>query len=64
VLTASGERKIELIRAVREATGLGLADAKALVDAAPAEAAKDVTPEEAERIRRLLEAAGGTVEVR
>jgi large subunit ribosomal protein L7/L12 len=64
VLVRAGDRVPEVIRAVREATGLGLADAKALVEAAPKAVATDVEPGEAERVRDLLETAGAVVEVR
>jgi len=64
VLVRAGDRPPEVIRAVREATGLGLADAKALVERAPGAVATDVDAAEAERIRDLLETAGAVVEVR
>lgn len=62
VLTAAGDAKVAVIKAVREITGLGLVDAKKLVDGAPAEIKKDVPSEEAEKIKATLTDAGATVE--
>lgn len=59
-----GATKVAVIKAVREITGLGLVDAKKLVDGAPAEIKKDIAPEEAEEIKKKLEAAGAAVEVK
>lgn len=59
-----GGTKVAVIKAVREITGLGLVDAKKLVDSAPAEIKKDIAPEEAEEIKKKLEAAGAAVEVK
>ncbi len=64
VVTDAGERPIEAIKAVRAVTGLGLADAKALVDATPSVVASDLAAEEAERVAAELRAAGMTVELR
>ncbi|MFA6047573.1 MAG: 50S ribosomal protein L7/L12 [Parcubacteria group bacterium] len=60
-VTASGASKINVIKAVREATGLGLKDAKDLVDAAPKVIKEKVTKAEAEEMKKKLEEAGATV---
>ena len=60
-LTASGASKINVIKAVREATGLGLKDAKDLVDAAPKVIKEKVAKAEAETMKKKIEEAGGTV---
>ena len=63
VLKASGDKKIQVIKVVREATGLGLAEAKALVDA-PGKAVKQgLDKAEAEKLKKLLEEQGATVEL-
>ena len=62
VLKEVGETKVAVIKAVREITGLGLVDAKKLVDGAPAEIKKDVATDEAEQIKAKLTEAGATVE--
>ena len=62
VLKEIGETKVAVIKAVREITGLGLVDAKKLVDGAPAEIKKDVAADEAEQIKAKLTEAGATVE--
>ena len=59
-----GATKVAVIKAVRAITGLGLVDAKKLVDGVPAEIKKDIAPEEAEEIKKKLEAAGAAVEVK
>ena len=64
VLEAAGGEKIKVIKAVREITGLGLVDAKGLVDKVPAEIKKDIPAEEGAKIKEQLEAAGATVEVK
>ncbi len=64
VLKAAGAEKIKVIKAVREITGLGLVDAKGLVDKVPAEIKKDIPAEEGAKIKEQLEAAGATVEVK
>jgi large subunit ribosomal protein L7/L12 len=64
ILTASGERKIQVIKVVRAATGLGLKEAKALVDEAPKAIKEGVDREEADRLKGELEEAGGSVEVK
>ncbi len=62
VLTDVGGAKVAVIKAVREITGLGLVDAKKLVDALPAEIKKDVSTDEADKIKKTLTDAGATVE--
>jgi large subunit ribosomal protein L7/L12 len=64
VLTEAGEKKIQVIKAVRAATGLGLKDAKALVDGAPKEIKEGIDREEAEKLKSEIEEAGGTVELK
>ncbi len=63
-LTDVGATKVAVIKAVREITGLGLVDAKGLVDKVPAEIKKDIPAEEGAKIKEQLEAAGATVEVK
>jgi len=63
-LTAIGDKKINVIKAVREATGLGLKEAKALVDGAPAAVKENVPKAEAEELKKKLEEAGATVELK
>jgi len=64
VLTAAGEKKVNAIKAVRAATGLGLKDAKALVDGIPSTIKEGATKEEAEALKADLEAAGASVELK
>ena len=64
MLTAVGDKKINVIKAVREATGLGLKEAKALVDGAPAAVKENVAKAEAEELKKKLEEAGATVELK
>jgi large subunit ribosomal protein L7/L12 len=64
VLTGSGEKKIQVIKVVRAATGLGLKEAKALVDEAPKPVKEGVEKEEAEKLKAEIEEAGGSVEVK
>ena len=64
VLTAAGDKKIQVIKEVRTITGLGLKDAKDLVEAAPKAIKEGVKKEEAEEIKKKVEEAGGTVEVK
>lgn len=64
VLTAVGDKKINVIKAVREATGLGLKEAKELVDGAPAPIKENVAKAEAEELKKKLEEAGATVELK
>ena len=64
VLTAAGDKKIQVIKVVRAATGLGLKEAKALVDEAPGPIKEGVEKEEADKLKADLEEAGGSVEVK
>jgi large subunit ribosomal protein L7/L12 len=64
VLTAAGDKKIQVIKEVRTITGLGLKDAKDLVEAAPKAIKEGVKKEEAEEIKKKVEEAGGSVEVK
>jgi large subunit ribosomal protein L7/L12 len=64
VLTGSGEKKIQVIKVVRAATGLGLKEAKALVDEAPKPIKEGVDKEEAEKLKGEIEDAGGSVELK
>jgi large subunit ribosomal protein L7/L12 len=64
VLTAAGDKKIQVIKVVRAATGLGLKEAKALVDEAPKPIKEGVDKDEAEKLKGDLEEAGGSVEVK
>ncbi len=63
-LTSFGEKKINVIKAIREITSLGLKEAKAVVDAAPKIVKEGVTKEEAEETKKKLEEAGATVTVK
>ena len=64
ILTGSGDKKIQVIKVVRAATGLGLKEAKALVDEAPKPVKEGIDREEGERLRTEIEEAGGSVEVK
>ncbi len=64
ILASYGEKKINVIKEVRALTGLGLKEAKDLVESAPAPVKEDVNKDEAETIKSKLEAAGATVEVK
>ena len=64
VLASAGDKKINVIKTVREATGLGLKEAKALVDGAPAPVKENVAKAEAEELKAKLEEAGATVELK
>ncbi|MBO4790394.1 MAG: 50S ribosomal protein L7/L12 [Oxalobacter sp.] len=64
VLAEIGDKKINVIKAVREITGLGLAQAKGLVESAPKPIKEDVSKEEAEELKKKLEAAGAKVELK
>jgi len=64
VLTAAGEKKIQVIKVVRAATGLGLKEAKALVDEAPKPIKEGVDKAEADKLKAELEEAGGSVELK
>ena len=63
VLAGAGDKKINVIKAVREITGLGLKEAKDLVEGAPKAVKEGVTKEQAEELKKKLEESGGTVEV-
>lgn len=63
-LSSAGEQKVQVIKAVKEALGLGLKEAKDLVDAAPAVLKENVKKEDAEAIKATIEAAGGKVELK
>lgn len=63
-LTDIGATKVAVIKAVREITGLGLVDAKKLVDATPAKIKENIPADEAAKIKETLEAAGASVEVK
>ena len=64
VLQAAGDKKVNVIKAVRAATGLGLKEAKALVDEAPSAIKEGVSKDEAEEVKKQLEEAGATVELK
>ncbi|MDX6552563.1 MAG: large subunit ribosomal protein [Gaiellales bacterium] len=64
VLASPGDKKIQVIKVVRELTGLGLKEAKAVADDAPAPVKEGVTKEEAEQMKAKLEEAGATVEIK
>lgn len=64
ILTSAGDKKIQAIKVVRELTGLGLKEAKDLVDNAPKPVKEGVSKEQAEEIKAKLEEAGGTVELK
>ena len=64
VLTSIGDKKIQVIKAVREITSLGLKEAKALVDEAPKPVKEGITKQEAEEIQARISEAGGTVELK
>lgn len=64
ILTNAGDKKINVIKVVREITGLGLKEAKDLVDGAPKPVKEKVSKEEAEQIKAKLEEAGATVELK
>ena len=63
VLKATGEKKVEVIKAVRAITGLGLKEAKDLVESAPATVKEGVNKDDAAKFKKEIEAAGATVEV-
>ena len=63
-LTATGDKKIQVIKVVRAATGLGLKEAKALVDEAPKAIKEGIDRDEAEKLKQELEEAGATVELK
>ena len=64
VLTGAGEKKVNVIKVVRAVTGLGLKEAKGLVDGAPSPIKEGAPKDEAEDIKKQLEEAGGSAEVK
>jgi large subunit ribosomal protein L7/L12 len=64
ILAAAGDKKIQVIKVVRSATGLGLKEAKALVDEAPKPVKEGIEREEADKLKAELEEAGGSVELK
>ncbi|MFK7975674.1 MAG: 50S ribosomal protein L7/L12 [Halioglobus sp.] len=64
ILTAAGEKKVNVIKVVRAITGLGLKEAKGLVDGAPSPIKEGATKDEAEDVKKQLEEAGGSAEVK
>ncbi len=64
MLVGAGDKKIQVIKEVRAITGLGLKEAKALVDGAPKAVKEDIPKDEAEQIKEKIEAAGGAVEIK
>jgi large subunit ribosomal protein L7/L12 len=64
VLSVTGDQKIQVIKVVRQITGLGLKEAKAVVDGAPGKVKEAVSKEEAETIKKQLEEVGATVEIK
>jgi large subunit ribosomal protein L7/L12 len=64
ILEAAGDKKIQVIKVVRSATGLGLKEAKALVDEAPKPVKEGIERDEADKLKAELEEAGGTVELK
>jgi large subunit ribosomal protein L7/L12 len=64
ILAGAGDKKIQVIKVVRAATGLGLKEAKALVDDAPKPVKEGIEKEEADKLKQELEEAGGSVEVK
>ena len=64
MLTSGGDKKIQVIKEIRAITGLGLKEAKALVDGAPGVVKEGISKEEAADIKKKVEEAGGTVEIK
>ena len=64
VLVSAGDKKIQVIKEVRAVTGLGLKEAKDLVEGAPQKVKEGVSKDEAKKIKEQIEAAGGTVEIK
>lgn len=64
ILVAAGDKKIQVIKVVRELTGLGLKEAKDLVDGAPKPVKEKISPEDAKKIKAQLEENGATVEIK
>jgi large subunit ribosomal protein L7/L12 len=64
VLTSAGAQKLQVVKAVKDALGLGLVEAKGLVDAAPGPVKENISKDEAEKLKATLEAAGAQVELK
>ncbi len=64
ILTSAGAAKLQVVKAVKDALGLGLVEAKGLVDAAPGPVKSGVSKDEAEKLKKLLEEAGAQVELK
>lgn len=64
ILAEAGDKKVNVIKAVRGATGLGLKEAKELVDGAPSTIKEDISKDDAEALKKLLEEAGAKVELK
>jgi len=64
ILASAGDKKIQVLKAIREVTGLGLKEAKELVDSAPKPIKEGIKKEEAEAIKKKIEAEGGKVEIK
>jgi len=64
ILTSSGDKKIQVIKVVRAITGLGLKEAKDLVDGAPKAVKEGIEKDEAEKLKKEIEEAGGSVEIK
>ena len=64
ILTSAGDKKVNVIKVVRAATGLGLKEAKGVVDGAPAPLKEGVAKDEAEELKKQLEEAGASVEIK
>jgi len=64
ILAAAGDKKLEVIKVVRELTGLGLKEAKDLVDGAPQPVKQAVSKDEADKVKAAIEAAGGKIEIK
>ena len=64
IITAAGDKKIQVIKVVRSATGLGLKEAKAVVDDAPGPVKEGIEREDGEKLKAELEEAGATVELK
>ena len=64
ILTGAGDKKVNVIKVVRAATGLGLKEAKGIVDSAPAPLKEGVSKDEAEELKKQLEEAGASVEIK
>ncbi|HDQ26758.1 MAG TPA: 50S ribosomal protein L7/L12 [bacterium] len=64
ILSGAGEKKIQVIKVIRELTSLGLAEAKAIADSAPKPVKTGVAKDEADKIKAKIEEAGGTVEIK